>query len=143
MFKYLILLFFYHVVTSHSFSTASVPDFTSLYNHTYSPTSLPGVYPADVSGMIKAVWALSAALKTVQRRSCRRGTDCLLYLRRSLSAYVSRAATNVDHMVDMGSESLKGTRLHFGADGVLTSTKYGLRGFTFRGDIKEVSACLF
>lgn len=111
----------------------------SLTNSTSSAKTLPDIYPADVSSIVKAVWTLSSALKIVQRRSCRRGTDCLLYLRRSLSSYVARAAAGIDQIVDYGSENLKRIRLNFDKDGSMTSTKYGLRGFTLRGDIKEVS----
>ncbi|GFT00079.1 g_PROTEIN_RECEP_F3_4 domain-containing protein [Nephila pilipes] len=94
--------------------------------------------PADVSSVVKAVWTLAASLKNVQKRSCRRGTDCLLYLRRSLSSYVARAATTLNHIVDAGTDSLKGMRLKFEEDGELASIRYGLRGFTEEGEIIEV-----
>ncbi|KAF8766888.1 putative metabotropic glutamate receptor mgl-1 like protein [Argiope bruennichi] len=102
-----------------------------------SPTDQP-IEPADVSSVVKAVWTLAASLKNVQKRSCRRGTDCLLYLRRSLSAYVSRAATTLNHVVDAGAENLKGMRLKFEEDGELASNRYGLRGFTEEGEIIDV-----
>ncbi|XP_071033769.1 metabotropic glutamate receptor 3 [Parasteatoda tepidariorum] len=94
--------------------------------------------PADVSSTVKAVWTLAAALKTVQKRSCRRGTDCLLYLRRTLSAYVARAAFNLDHVVQLDTESLKGTRLKFEASGTLASVHYALRGFANYGEVIDV-----
>ncbi|CAL1267420.1 unnamed protein product [Larinioides sclopetarius] len=101
-------------------------------------TSDQPIDPADVSSVVKAVWTLAASLKNVQKRSCRRGTDCLLYLRRSLSAYVGRAATALNHVVDAGAESLKGMRLKFEGDGELASIRYSLRGFTEDGEIIDV-----
>lgn len=94
---------------------------------------------ADVSSMVKAVWTLAEALKIVQHRSCRRGTDCLLYLRRSLSSYVLKAAKSLDFV--MGSDSsiaLQGNRIQFREDGTLSSVKFSLKGFTRLGDIQEV-----
>ncbi|XP_054721511.1 uncharacterized protein LOC129231254 [Uloborus diversus] len=148
--KYHPLLQEYLQVVSGNKSEA--PPFPDLYIDTEPTTLQPmtfrnvtvghssNISPSDVSATVKAIWTLAAALKSVQKRSCRRGTDCLLYLRRSLSSYVARAATGLDYMMDHGAESLKGERLKFKEDGSLISARYILRGFTPEGDMKEVGA---
>ncbi|XP_023220735.1 uncharacterized protein LOC111622554 [Centruroides sculpturatus] len=82
----------------------------------------------DVSNTVKAIWSLAAAMKNVQNRICRRGTDCLLYLRKSLSSYINRAIRNVGYTLHgTGASALDGNKLHFSKDGFLSTTRYVLR----------------
>lgn len=91
----------------------------------------------EAAAVIRAVWAMAAALRAVQRVQCGRGTDCLFGGR--LSTSVLDSLKSLDHsMVGAGVASLEGTPLHFSMDKRLASLRYTVKAVSTSGEVLEI-----
>uniref|UniRef100_A0A224YZH7 Glutamate-gated metabotropic ion channel receptor subunit grm2 n=1 Tax=Rhipicephalus zambeziensis TaxID=60191 RepID=A0A224YZH7_9ACAR len=95
---------------------------------------------ADAVAVIRAVWAMGAALRAVQRVQCGRGTDCLFGGRQGLSASVLEALDSLNfNMTGAGVASLSDTPLKFSHERHVATLKYAVKAVSTSGEVLQIS----
>lgn len=96
---------------------------------------------ADTVAVIRAVWAMGAALRAVQRVQCGRGTDCLFGGRQGLSSSVLEALDSLNfNMAGSGVASLSDTPLRFSHDKHVATLKYAVKAVSTSGEVLQISS---
>lgn len=94
---------------------------------------------SGVAAMIKAVWTLTTALRSVQKIQCGRGTDCLFASRKILSVSILESLRSLNHkMNDSGMSAMEGSRLQFTEDRHLATIRYSLKAVSTTGEVIEI-----
>ncbi|KAL3204531.1 hypothetical protein MRX96_011535 [Rhipicephalus microplus] len=95
---------------------------------------------ADAVAVIRAVWAMGAALRAVQRVQCGRGTDCLFGGRQGLSASVLEALDSLNfNMTGAGVASLSDTPLKFSHERHVSTLQYAVKAVSTSGEVLQIS----
>lgn len=95
---------------------------------------------AEAVAVIRAVWAMGAALRAVQRVQCGRGTDCLFGGRSGLSGSVLEALGSLNfNMTGAGVASLSDTPLRFSHEKHVATLKYAVKAVSTSGEVLQIA----